>query len=196
MMQVTQGRAVRRGLWPMAGPIAGVVAGLALGMTLGLGPAQAHGPSRQKTAETVLLNASPDAVWQAVGNFGDLGWYPEVASVSAPQGNAANATREVTLKSGKVLHEELTKYQPEKRMMSWRMTEDDIEALPVSNFATFLTVNDKGGKAEVELKGAYYRGYPNNDPPPELNDDAATAAVRAHFEAGLAALAERFGKAE
>ena len=45
-------------------------------------------------------------------------------------------------------------------------------------------------------KGGFYRGYPNNDPPANLNDDTAMAAVDGIYQAGLDALAERFGKAE
>jgi len=38
------------------------------------------------------------------------------------------------------------------------------------------------------------RGYPNNDPPPELNDEAALAAVTGVYQAGLDALVQRFGQ--
>ncbi|WP_136682977.1 SRPBCC family protein [Falsirhodobacter xinxiangensis] len=162
--------------------------------TLIAGMAEAHGPSRQKTTQDVVLNATPDEVWQAVGDFGDLSWMPGVASVDAPQGNEKDGTRTVTLDSGTVLTEELTKYDPEKRTMSFRMTKDDIEAIPVTNFSTVLTVKDDGGKALVEMRGGFYRGFPNNDPPPDLNDDAAVAAVNAHYRAALDGLAERFGQ--
>jgi hypothetical protein len=40
----------------------------------------------------------------------------------------------------------------------------------------------------VQWDGAFYRGYPNNDPPPDLNDDAAIKAVTGLYQAGLAAL--------
>jgi hypothetical protein len=40
----------------------------------------------------------------------------------------------------------------------------------------------------VEWKGAFYRGYMNNDPPPELSDEAAQKAVAAFQKEGLDAL--------
>ncbi len=40
-------------------------------------------------------------------------------------------------------------------------------------------------------RGAFYRGYPNNDPPPELNDDAAIAAVTGVYKMGLEALKKK-----
>lgn len=33
--------------------------------------------------------------------------------------------------------------------------------------------------------GAFYRGYMNNDPPPELNDEAAKKAVSGLYKASL-----------
>ena len=47
---------------------------------------------------------------------------------------------------------------------------------------------DDGAKSTVEWKGAFYRGYANNDPPPELSDEAAVKAVAGAYKAGLANL--------
>jgi hypothetical protein len=41
------------------------------------------------------------------------------------------------------------------------------------------------GTALVEWRSAFYRGYPNNDPPPDKNADAAVAAVTGIYKAGL-----------
>ena len=57
-------------------------------------------------------------------------------------------------------------------------------------------VKDEGGKANVVWKGGFYRGFPNNDPPAELNDEAATQAVTGVYRAGLDALVEKFGRVE
>ena len=40
----------------------------------------------------------------------------------------------------------------------------------------------------MEWRGAFYRGYMNNDPPPELSDEAAVKAVIAYQKAGLEGL--------
>ena len=42
--------------------------------------------------------------------------------------------------------------------------------------------------AVVEWRGAFYRGFPNNDPPPEQNDEAAVKAVTGVYKSGLANL--------
>src|SRR5690606_2706425 len=85
---------------------------------------------------------------------------------------------------------------PEKRKYKYMITEVAVEVLPVTNYSSTLQVNDKDGKAEVVWKGAFYRGYPNNNPPDELNDEAAIAAVEAIYQVGVDALAEQFAKAE
>ena len=43
----------------------------------------------------------------------------------------------------------------------------------------------------MEWRGAFYRGYPNNDPPPELSDEAAIKAVSGLYRAGLDALKKK-----
>jgi hypothetical protein len=37
----------------------------------------------------------------------------------------------------------------------------------------------------VEWRGAFYRAYPNNDPPPEKNDEAAVKAITGVYKSGL-----------
>lgn len=159
------------------------------------GVAEAHGPSRQKVTESVTLNASPDEVWAVIGRFDDLSWYPRAKSVTIPEGQETgpDAQRTVTWDNGQQTTEQLTKWSPDKHSYSYRTVTDNIDALPVTNYSGVITVKDEGGKAKVEWTGAFYRGFPNNDPPPELNDDAAVAAVTAAHKIGLDALTARFG---
>lgn len=182
----------------MRNTLRALVAGIALfaGLSLAAPPAEAHGPSRQKTTQEVTLNATPDEVWAVIGDFADMSWHPAVTATEAPEGAEIGAVRVLTLQGGETLSEELTKFDAEKRSYSYRMTVDNVAALPVTNYSSHLTVKDAGGKALVEWRGAFYRGFPNNDPPPELNDEAATAAVDAYYQTGIAALVERFGAAE
>ena len=52
-----------------------------------------------------------------------------------------------------------------------------------------MNANERlSGATEVEWKARFYRGYPKNDPPAELNDDIAIAAVTTLQRAYLAAL--------
>lgn len=174
---------------------------LAAGVALAMIPAaaMAHGPTRQKITVTTELAAEPAEVWAAIGDFQDLTWHPAVVSQSGEGGNEIDATRTLYLSDqgaeGPVIDEVLYKYSDEKMSYSYRITDVAVEVLPVTNYSSHLTVMPRdGGGSVVEWRGAFYRGYPNNDPPEELNDEAAIAAVTTIYEAGLAALVERFGE--
>lgn len=159
--------------------------------------ALAHGPTRQKTALSVDVAAEPADVWAVIGNFQDMGWHPVVFSTIGEGGNEIDATRVLTLgqEGGPAISEILYKYDSEKMSYSYRITDVAVEVLPVTNYSSHLTVTpgDSGG-SHIEWKGAFYRGFPNNDPPEELNDEAAIAAVSGVYQAGLDALVARFGQ--
>ncbi|WP_417211244.1 SRPBCC family protein [Antarctobacter sp.] len=158
--------------------------------------ALAHGPTRQKVTLTAEVAADPAEVWAAIGNFQDMSWHPAVFETAGAGGNAIDATRVLTLgqAGGPTISEILYKHSDEKMSYSYRITEVAVEVLPVTNYSSHVTVKPRaGGGSLVEWRGAFYRGYPNNDPPPELSDEAAIAAVSAVYQAGLDALVERFG---
>lgn len=161
------------------------------------GLALAHGPSRQKVTLSVDVAAAPADVWAVIGNFQDMSWHPAVFSSTGEGGNEIDATRVLTLgaEGGPTISEVLYKYDAEKMSYSYRITDVKVEVLPVTNYSSHLTVTPTAtGGSHVEWRGAFYRGYPNNDPPAELNDEAAIAAVTGVYQAGLDALAARFGQ--
>lgn len=154
-----------------------------------LTPASAHGPERKKVTETIEINVPPAAAWARVKNFDDMTWHPAVEKSEGNGGNAPEATRTLTLKGGGEIHEVLDRYDDEKMTYSYRITEVDVAVLPVTNYASHLTVKPGvNGGSLVEWRGAFYRGYPNNDPPEHLNNEAAIAAVTAVYKAGLSGL--------
>ncbi len=163
-----------------------IVAALSLIPALAL----AHGPSRQKVVEKIEIDAPPAKVWAIVGNFGDMGWLPGVAKTEATGGNTPDqGKRKLTLVDGGTIDETLTKYDASAMSLSYRIEHVDVKVLPVNNYSSTITVTPgEGGKSTVEWKGAFYRGFMNNDPPPELSDEAALKAVTDIYKAGLAAL--------
>lgn len=171
---------------------------LAMGLAAAITPSAllAHGPSRQKVTVTAEVAAEPADVWAVIGNFQDMSWHPAVFSTTGENGNDIDATRVLTLgkEGGPTISEVLYKYNLEKMTYSYRITDVKIEVLPVTNYSSHLTVKPRdGGGSIIEWRGAFYRGYPNNDPPPEYNDEAAIKAVTGVYQAGLDALVERFG---
>jgi len=158
--------------------------------------ALAHGPTRQKVTLTAEVAAEPAEVWAVIGDFQDMSWHPAVFASTGIGDNAVDATRKLTLgqSGGPTIDEVLYKYDAAKMTYSYRITEVDVAVLPVTNYSSHLTVKPRtGGGSVIEWRGAFYRGYPNNDPPPEMNDEAAIAAVTGVYQAGLDALVARFG---
>jgi len=157
--------------------------------------AEAHGPTRQKVTVTATVAAPPAEVWAAIGNFQDMSWHPAVSATTGDGENQIDATRALTLgaEGGPTIDEVLYNFSDETMSYSYRITAVDVKVLPVTNYSSHLTVRPSGSGSEIEWRGAFYRGYPNNDPPPELNDEAAIKAVTAVYEAGLEALKARFG---
>jgi len=164
-----------------------IAAALLLATTL----AVAHGPTRQKVTETITINAAPEAVWAVVKDFDKLqAWHPAVESSTATQGNAVDSERTLLLKGGGKVVEKLESWSEPDRKFSSRMRE--AGPIPVSNYSSTLAVKPgpNAGTSVVEWRGAFYRGYPNNDPPPDKNDEAAVAAVTGIYKTGLANLKE------
>jgi hypothetical protein len=163
--------------------------GLALALVLVPTLALAHGPSRKKQVNTIEINAPADKVWAIVSNYGDMTWHPRIAKTEAAGGTQVDvAKRKLTFKSGAVFTDTLTKYETGERAIAFLTNDEDQKELPIEGYSSTLTVTDAAGKSTVEWKGAFYRGYMNNNPPPELNDAAATKAIDAFQKEGLDAL--------
>ncbi len=150
-------------------------------------PSSAHGPTRQKVVESVTINAPPAVVWARVKNFDALkDWHPAVEESPATQGNEVGSVRTLKLKGGGQMIETIERYDDAGMKYSYRGK--DGGALPVSNYTSTIAVTGEGNQSVVEWRGAFYRGHPGNEPPPELNDDAAVAAITGVYQGGLANL--------
>jgi uncharacterized protein YndB with AHSA1/START domain len=154
--------------------------------------ALAHGPSRQKVTETIKINAPAAEVWNRIADFCAIShWHPGIAKCTVEGGNAAGAKR--TLRIGKadgpIVVEELQVHDPAGMMYRYKIVKTDNTVLPVTTYSAFLTVKDNGDKTStVEWRSGFYRAYTKNNPPPELNDQAALSAVSGAYQAGLANL--------
>ena len=162
--------------------------------------ALAHGPTRKKVEETITINAPPDKVWKVMGNFQDMSWLPGVKSTTGTGGNSVDAKdddneiahRTITLDDGGTILEGLYKYDAAEHSYSYRIDKVDVKVLPVNDYSSTIKVEAAdGGKSLVTWKGAFYRGYMNNDPPPNLTDAASQAAVEKIYKAGLANLKKK-----
>ena len=161
---------------------------LVLALLAGLAaPAFAHGPTRQKVIEKISIDAPAAAVWARIRNFDALkDWHPAIAESPADKGNEVGSVRQLKVKGGGELTESLEGFSDEQMKYNYRAK--DGGALPVTNYTSTIQVTADGNKAVVEWRGAFYRAYPNNDPPPDKNDEAAVAAITGVYQSGLANL--------
>ena len=167
----------------------------------------AHGPVRQKAEEEITINAPAAKVWDIIKDYSDMSWLPTVKNTTADKGNSKGSIRVLTLKDGGTITEELKKYDEKNMSYAYKITEmstaktithagaeEKVPVLPVDNYAASIEVEDKGGSTLVSWKAGYYRAYMNNNPPAEMNEEAANTAVTAILKSGLEnlkALAEK-----
>lgn len=168
-------------------------------------PASAHGPVRGKLTATIKIDAPADKIWDIIKNYDDMSWLPPVDTTSAKSGNKKGTIRVLTLKDGATITEELKKYNEDKMSYKYKITDissvgviehagksEEIPALPVDNYQATITVKEEGNSSVVTWVATYYRAYVNNNPPPELNEDAADAAITEVLTLGLTNLAQQF----
>ena len=155
-------------------------------LMLAMGPALAHGPTRQKVDESVTVEAPPDKVWAVIQNFHDMSWDPGVMSTDGEGDNTINSSRILHMKDGGDLVQLLETYKPEKRAYSVFMPHNDPKVLAVADFSSQISVTaTDNGMSTVEYRAAGYRGDPNGDPPEALNDASAIKAMKAYVLSGL-----------
>jgi mxaD protein len=148
----------------------------------------AHGPTPKKIDETVTIAAAPDVVWKKLADFGAIStWHPDISASQADKGNAVGSVRALSFKGGKIT-ESLDEYDTANRSYSYRMDQENVDALPVSSYSATIVVKPAGQGSEVSWSGRFYRGDTNNEPPENLNDEAAIKAMDAFFKHGLAGL--------
>lgn len=149
-------------------------------------PAYAHGPTPQKTDQTVLLNAASDAVWKALSEPCVIAaWHPQVAECKAE----GQLKRTLTLKNGGSITEEVDEMLAGEMSISYRLgSNSEVKALPVSSLTGRIKVKAEGDKASVVWIARYYRADTTNEPPQGLDDAAAQMSVNSYVREGLIGL--------
>ena len=148
-------------------------------------PAAAHGPTPQRADESIVIEAPADQVWKLVSNFGGIGdWNPLVKKVALTGGDAAGAERTLTLAKGEIT-EGLDEVDPAAKRISYRLLKENVEAIPVSFYTATIEVKPAGDGSEVAWSARFYRADTTNEPPEELNDAAAIAAMTDFIKQGL-----------
>lgn len=137
---------------------------------------------------SVEIAATPDRVWDEVGNFGDMSWHPAMFSTENPGGNAVGAVRVLTLggAGGPTVTEELTAHSDRERRYAYRILEVDPAVLPVVNYVSEIAVEPAGAGSRVVWAGRF-------DAAAGTADAAVEEAVAGVYTGGFDALKAAFG---
>lgn len=146
----------------------------------------AHGPTPQKTDESVVLDATPGEIWKKItAPCSITKWNAEVAACKV----LSDKKEQLTLKNGKTVIQEIDEISNADMRYAYRLGgEIDIAALPISSLHGRITIVDEGGKAKVNWMARYYRAFTGNQPPEGQDDATAKAAIDHYIKTGLAGL--------
>jgi mxaD protein len=146
----------------------------------------AHGPTPQKTDESIQVGASAESVWKRISApCGLAQWHPQVTACEAVN----DKQQKLTLKNGKHLLQEIDEVAAADMTVSYRLSGDiDLEALPVSSLNGKIKVSADGNNAKVVWTARYYRAFTGNEPPAGQDDESAKSAVDAFVKEGLQGL--------
>lgn len=149
-------------------------------------PVLAHGPTPQKTEQSVIIKATPAIVWKFISEPCSIKkWHPDVADCQSSDPKKLT----LTLKNSSKIDEEVDELDQENMSISYRLaSEVDIKALPVSSLTGRIKVTAEQSDAKVSWLARYYRVDTTNEPPEGMDDEAAKNAVNAYVKAALSGL--------
>jgi hypothetical protein len=133
----------------------------------------------QTVAETVDVNATPERVWELIGQFGAAYWHPLIAAIRVT-GTGPGQLRTIETIDGKQIIERLDAVDNSGRFYRYA----NIAGLPVANYTGMLSVKPNGAGSSVEWRAQY---LPNG--PGTLITKTIVSTL---FKTGLDSLKSRF----
>jgi Polyketide cyclase / dehydrase and lipid transport len=133
----------------------------------------------QTVAETVDVNATPDKVWDLIGQFGAAYWHPLIAEIRLT-GTGPGQLRTIETVDGKQIIERLDAVDNTGRFYRYA----NIAGLPVANYTGMLSVKPSGAGSSVEWRAQF---LPNG--PGTLITKTIVSTL---FKVGLDSLKSRF----
>jgi hypothetical protein len=133
----------------------------------------------QNVVETVDVSATPDKVWELIGQFGVANWHPLIAEIRVT-GTGPGQLRTIETIDGKQIIERLDAVDNPDHFYRYA----NIAGLPVANYTGMLSVKPKGAGSSVEWSAQF---LPNG--PGAL---IAKTIVSTLFKTGLDSLKSRF----
>ncbi|MGH8231047.1 MAG: SRPBCC family protein [Steroidobacteraceae bacterium] len=142
-----------------------------------------------KVVETTTIKASPDKVWDTIKDFNAIDrWHPGISKDEIIKGenNKPGAVRQLTIKDGPQLKEQLVAHSDTGRFYTYKIVESP---LPVDHYMSTIKVTaKKDGTSLVRWSGSFTRKNTSDNPPEAENDDAAVKLITGVYHGGLANL--------
>lgn len=156
-------------------------------------PAWAHGPTPKRAEHQIEIAAAPDSVWNILRDPAKVAeWHPDIASVTM-EGSGQGAKRAITFTSGGSVVDGIDRVDEEAMSIRWRLSEEDIDAFPVSFYTNDVRVEHLGDGSRIIWKASFYRADTTNEPEDRYSDKAAIEAMTRFIEHGLTGLKEHAG---
>jgi len=163
------------------------LAALLLALAPGLAAAQAR---ELTTSQSIRIQASPDRVWEYVGDFGGLArWFPPAEATRLVLRNRSEegAIRQLVRRNGTVVYEKLVEYDPYNLRLTYTYVDGAVAASDY--FATMQVRDVGGGETEVVWSARFTRLAYWMDPAPAGQDDETLTNFFSNvYRAGLGAL--------
>jgi len=129
--------------------------------------------------ESKTVDAAPDKVWSAIGDFDSISdWHPAVSSsdISEGENNETGAQRHLMLGDGGTVDEELVSRDNDGMTYSYKIVGG---VLPVSNYMSTISVEPEGdAQSKVTWEGHF-------DPAEGQTEEVATEVITNVYRAGL-----------
>jgi hypothetical protein len=132
----------------------------------------------QSVVETIDVNATPDKVWELIGQFGGY-WHPLIAEIRLT-GTGPGQLRTIETIDGKQIIERLDAIDNSGRFYRYA----NIAGLPVADYTGMLSVKPNGAGSSVEWRAQF---LPNGQ-----GTLVVKTIVSTLFKAGLDSLKSRF----
>ena len=149
---------------------------------------QAFGEAQeQRIAESIVIDAPPDAVWAVAGDFAHLDrWYPfiDASRLVLGRNREVGAIREIRRLNGTKVEEKLIEFDP----WNYRLVYTYAEGMPLTSdyFATMQVKDAGGGKSLVEWSARFKRlAYWTDQAPAGQEDATLTKLLTNAYKAGL-----------
>ena len=133
----------------------------------------------QTVAETVDVSATPERVWELIGQFGAAYWHPLIAAIRVT-GTGPGQLRTIETVDGKQIIERLDAVDNSGRFYRYA----NVAGLPVANYTGMLSVKPNGAGSSVEWRAQF---LPNG--PGTLITKTIVSTL---FKTGLDSLKSRF----